>query len=390
MNNPFTPGAGLSPPYLAGRDKEKEAMSGVLRDLSGGVPKNIILHGLRGVGKTVLLDEYASICIKNDFLPVTQFQYGEEHSDPEKFFDLFKNSMDEAIKKYSKKERVKDKFQSAASYIKPKTISVSEVTIEPSYGSDSGSPLMNRIIDYMVKKWDVIKNSHHGAILLFDEFHTINGKKDNQSALGNFISAINEVQRNGHKYAAVLSGLPMLTTNIKIARSYSERMFRPLEISNLDVGKAADAIIKPLEKTKWSFSTDLVSAVIKDTDRYPFFIQFFAREIIDKVDKNVIELDDYNSVRGSILEDLGDAFFSQRMASTSLKQREILRIMASIQKKDIKFSDILDVSDMGKGTVANHLKRLIERGFIYKSKHGFYNFTIPLFRTYILDAASSE
>ena len=382
--NPFRPGAGLRPPYLAGRDAEKEAMSEMLLDLDRGMPRNLLLYGLRGMGKTVLLDEYATMCTESGFLPVAQYQYSEEHSDPERFFEAFGRSVDEASHKLGRLGRARERIRSAAEYVKPAEISVSGVAYGPSYGTVQSASLADRIIDHMAGRMGALGEGCRGVIFLFDEFHTIRRGNDGESVLGNFVAAVNEMQRSGIKCSAVLSGLPALLKNVKEARSYSERMFLPLEIANLDHGKAEDAIRRPLEGTGLSFSEGLVSAITEDTDRYPFFIQFFAKEVIDRTGGDAIGLDEYESVRRGILEKLGLAFFSQRLATVSRRQLEMLRLMASIPREDVQLSDIVDKSGMARGSAFNHLKRLAERGLVRKSGAGSYGLAMPLLRAYLL------
>ncbi|MDA7940831.1 MAG: ATP-binding protein [Nitrosopumilus sp.] len=384
--NPFTPGAGRNPPYLAGRGSEQSAMGALLSDLDNGLAGNILIYGLRGVGKTVLLNEFATMCEADGFLPVVQYQYSEEHNDPEKFFEFFKQSLDDAIRKYSKKEQILAKAHAVAAQMKPKKVGAYGMEYEPSYDADTNPILMNRIMAYISKKWGSITSDHSGVIFLFDEFHTM-GKNGDNATLANFIGAMNELQRTGQRCSVILSGLPTLPINVKKARSYSERMFRAMEISNIRPGKAAEAITIPLKNTKWDFAPDLVDAVIKDTERYPYFIQYFSKQVIDLTDKNHITLADYAKIRSSIIEGLGETFFVQRIAPLSSSQKKVLYAMASMPAGDLRFSDIIAASEIRKSSLANYMSRLVDAGLVFKSQRGFYNFTLPLLRQYLLDAA---
>ncbi len=169
--------------------------------------------------------------------------------------------------------------------------------------------------------------------------------------------AINQVQAKGFRYSLVLSGLPM-SINVKNARSYSERMFKFLQISNLTKPASKEAITKPLEKTYWTFSDDLISLIIDDADQYPFFIQYFAKEAIDRIDKHDIGLGDYEKVRGSIIMDIGSDFFDQRMESLTEGMKKLLCNMAKIDAISMQFSSIHAVSDMNKGMLPKNLTRL--------------------------------
>ena len=383
--NPFNPGSGLNPPYLAGRENEEKKFIDMLQRLRPGVVENMVMYGLRGVGKTVLLDRFADICTNCGFLPVTQFQYGNQHSRSEVFFQTFRHDFEDAVKdNLTAMEKAKKTIRSATDYLKPAKISILDgISYEPSYKSGTPLPLMHRLIEYMEKKWRVVKNGGYtGVVFLLDEFHSINGK-NNQDTLENFIGAINELQRRGYGYWFVLCGLPMLKNNIKAVRSYSERMFKSTEIVNLDYTSATEAITKPLEKTPWRFSDELVAAIVQDTGQYPYFIQFYAKEIIERTDTKDIKLEDYVLIRDLIVKDLERDFFDQRTESISGIQKEILYAIARLSNSDMEFGTLIKATGKKKGALSKHLHRLEEKGIIYKYERGIYRFALPMFKTYL-------
>ena len=97
MHNPFNLGSGLMPPYLAGRDHEIDKFSHILRDVKAGKVGNLLMQGIRGMGKTVLLNKFAEICTDKGFLPILRLQYSEQHSDPTEFFKTIRHDPDTAI-----------------------------------------------------------------------------------------------------------------------------------------------------------------------------------------------------------------------------------------------------------------------------------------------------
>lgn len=390
MDNPFNPGSGLMPPYLAGRDEEINKFSHMLRDIKAGKAVNILMQGIRGMGKTVLLNRFAEICTTEGFLPIQRLQYSEQYSDPVEFFNAIRYDLDNTIQEFSKLEKTKGKIQSAASYLKPKNIEIPGViSYEPSYNPDFNAPMEDQIGDYLIKKSKFVQKNYEGVVFLLDEFHTIqNIKQNGWYTLTAFIGAMNHVQTKGFRYSFVLCGLPTLSTNVKNARSYSERMFKFLQISNLTKSASREAITKPLGKTGWSFSDDLVSLIIDDADQYPFFIQYFAKETIDRIDKHDIDLDDYEKVRSSIITNLGHDFFDQRMEPLSDSMKKLLYSMAKVTETDMEFSSIHALSNMNKGTLSKNLTRLNEKGVIYRHRHGTYRFSMPLFKRYLLEKNS--
>ena len=171
--------------------------------------------------------------------------------------------------------------------------------------------------------------------------------------------------------------------NVKSARSYAERMFRVMDVSNLDEKNARAAISRPLENTAWKFSDDLTSAIVQDTDGYPYFIQLFCREIISWVGKEYVTLDDYEKLKDRLILDLGRDFFDQRIRLLSAAQRRVLYSAASLPELDLEFSSIQKSLDVDKGSLYNQLRRLEEKGLVCKPERGIYRLVMPLLGKYL-------
>ena len=357
----------------------------MLQQMQDGQVSNLMVQGLRGVGKTVLLKEFVKACADSKFLPVTRFQFSSKHSDPVEFTRALQYDLDNAMGRLSRMEKTKQKLHDAARQIKPQKIDVMGVGWEFKHDPASRIPLENQIIDYLEKYWKVVQESgYNGIVLFFDEFHTVSDvTSNNWYILTDFIGAINEIQSNGCKYSLVLCGLPTLVSNVKTSRSYAERMFGVMNVSSLDVENARAAISKPLENTYWRFSDDLTSAIVQDTGCYPYFIQFFCREIISKVGKEHVTLDGYEKIKYQLIVDLGRDFFDQCIEPLSSAQRRVLYSLASLPEPDLEFSSIQKLLDADKGSLYNQLKRLEEKGLIYKYKRGIYRLAMPLLGKYL-------
>ena len=390
--NPFRPGSGLQPPYLAGRDGDLARFSQMLQQVQEGQIRNLMVQGLRGVGKTVLLKEFVKICTDNKFLPVTRLQFSKKHSDPVEFTRALQHDLNGAMGNLSRTEKTRQRLQGAARQMRPQKIDVMGVGWEFKHDHANRVPLENQITDYLEKWWKIVQeNGYNGIVLLFDEFHMVNDvKSNNWYILTDFIGAVNEVQSNGCRYSLALCGLPTLMLSVKTARSYAERMFSVMNVSNLDKENARAAISKPLEDTTWHFSDDLVSAIVQDTDSYPYFIQFFGREIISWVGKEHVTLDDYEKIKDRLIGDLGRDFFDQRIEPLSAVQKRVLYSAASLHGTDLKFSSIQKSLDMDKRSISKHLRRLEEKGLIYKSTRGIYRLAMPLLGKYLRLRTQSE
>ena len=364
----------------------------VLRGLKVGKIENVLMHGLRGVGKTVLLHRLVQMCIDESFLPIVRLQYSTKYSNPETFFRSIQCDLDRVIEAFSKTEMAKKSIRTFADYIKPTNIELlGVVSYKPAYVPDTKTSLEDQITEYLLQKWNTMQDGgYEGAVFLLDEFHTIKNMEQNGwHVLTDFIGAINKVQYRGCRYSFVLCGLPILPANIKIARSYSERMFTSFLIDNLDGDSTRKAISEPLKKTNWRFSDELVSSIVQDTYGYPYFIQFVCSEIISRINKEDIGLDDYSLVKNLIKKKIWHDFFDRRMESLSDGQIRVLHTMASRQEDKTTFSSIQKLSKIAKGPLSNHLRRLEEKGLIYRPKRGIYRFPIPMFQEYLLEKANT-
>ena len=276
LDNPFNPGGGVMPPYLAGRHGEIGAFKQMVQRVRDGQVENMLVHGLRGVGKTVLMNMFNKMCIENDLLPISMAQFHKKHSDPAVFARTLKYMTRTSIETFSSLEKSKREFLSSVKYIKPKSIEVPNLMYyEPPYDPDEATPYEYHLQNYLVKNWEIIEKSEYaGAVLLFDEFHAVGDvPKKSWYVLADFVGVLAEVQKAGCGYLVVLSGLPALNSSVNEARSYSERMFRRLGIENLGPDDAQKAVAEPLRDSKYRFTADLIEQVVRDTGGYPYFLR---------------------------------------------------------------------------------------------------------------------
>ncbi|MGI0073187.1 MAG: AAA family ATPase [Nitrosotalea sp.] len=387
MNNPFNPGSGAPPPYLAGRQEHLARFEQMLKSINDGHVENLIVYGLRGTGKTVLMEEFSKLCVSHGFLPIKRAQFSKKYCDPDEFTKALKYDIKTAMGTFSRVKRIKDKFTSILSYVRPKHVGIPDVFYyEPSYSSASGVPFEDHLKEYLTKNWKIFENSNYkGVIFLFDEFHSIYDVPYKKwFVLSDFMGVLNEVQKAGCKYFAVFSGLPNLHLNIKEARSYSERMYKSLEVGNLGKEEAAFAITKPLDKSEYKFEKPLVEKIVTETGQYPYFIQFYCKELINMSDKKKISLSNYDRISPMITKQLDDDFFDPRLEILSDDEQKVIIAMAGATVTDIPFDFIKKRTRMERTTLSKYMKRLEEKGLIYNYKRGIYRFSVPLLKQYLV------
>jgi hypothetical protein len=194
-------------------------------------------------------------------------------------------------------------------------------------------------------------------------------------------AAIGHAQHAERRVRFVLFGLPTLSLNLKRARTYAERMFRHVVVGNLDRGDPWDALALPLTAAGRSFSLDVVADIIEATAGYPYFLQFFGAYPCRSVATADVSVDDYRALEPALLHELDLAFFEDRFEGASPTEQRVLEAMGRNhgqvrigtlrqQLADLPGLDLL-------------VRRLIDRGFVYRVGRGAYDFALPLFRDYL-------
>lgn len=387
--NPFNPGSGVPPPYLAGRESHLKTFSKILESIKGGHIENVIVYGLRGTGKTVLLDEFNKDCRHAGFLPIKRSQFSEKYRHVEEFEKAMKYDIRVALETFSKITWFKNKMKAGISFLKPKSLGVPELFYyEPSYARSKNVPFEDYLRKYLEENWPVFKNAgYKGVFFLYDEFHTVtDDKRNRQFVLSDFLAAINEVQKKGCGYYVVLCGLPNLQLNVKKARSYTERMYRSIEVGHLDSDSSRLAVEKALESSGYTFDKRLIDSLIIDTGGYPYFLQFYGKEMISNAEAPAMTLKDYERIKPLIIKQLDSDFFEPRFELASDEEHEVLCAMSSFgdaATRNVPFESIRKKARIGKSSASRSLIRLEGKGMVYNYKRGMYRFSLPMFRDFL-------
>lgn len=379
MSNPFRPGNGIMPPYLAGREDEilwfENSLTSALT-----LPHNLVLSGIRGTGKTVLLRKFEEICIKKKWLFVRR-EFNNKLNQEGEFLNALLTDIIAKTKGVSLAKKLKkpligfgrgDKDDIEGDFI--------SVLIQK-YKGTLGDRLEAILTDMSEA---ILESGHNGLVFLYDEFHFIeDGKVADNFPLSLLLESFSHVQQEGLRYYLVLSGLPPLFPNLVKAKTYSERMFTVKSIGNLSKEASQKAIVLPLKNSDINFTKELIDALIEETLGYPYFLQFYPYYLIQNVPKKKIGLKDFKEMYPLLLKELDESFFAGRFNKASDSEQRILFEMARLAP-EIRFSELREKAKIDKNYLNQILISLTEKGLIFRVGRGKYRFTLPLFEKFLL------
>jgi hypothetical protein len=381
LPNPFRPGNGVPPPYLAGRDDVLAAFEDWLLE-TPPLHANWALSGLRGTGKTVLLGEFAARAERAGWLTLLR-ELGDRHRDDTRLAEAIAEDCDALIGRVDAIAAVGKVLERGARWLRPKRIGVGEVSIDPSYGASAPAPA--DVMRAALAELDATlgDTERPGAILLYDEGHLLaDDRARERYPLSSLLAAFAAVQLARPRVRIILCGLPTLSLNLKRARTYAERMFRHVVVDNLSLDAAGEALAVPLVGTGRSFSLSLVGQIVDHTAGYPYFLQFFGAFTCSRIGLDHIELADFERIEPALLHELDLAFFEDRFLTASPAEQDLLLRMADRLGDRLTSADLQAVvTDVP--NVRELLRRLVARGLLYRPTRGTYRFALPLFGGYL-------
>ncbi len=387
--NPFRPGAGHMPPYLAGRDHENKEFRKLLdQDV---ILKNVILTGLRGLGKTVLLETFKPMAIQEGWLwagtdLAESTSISEDHLATRLITDLAVVTSSFVVGEHAKPGFTEESTRITLDF--PALASIYAKT--PGLASDKLKGVLETVWSY-VEKLD-----RRGIIFAYDEAQNLSdhAAKD-QYPLSLLLDVFQSLQRKGVRFMLVLTGLPTLFPKLVEARTYSERMFHVIFLNPLNEPDTVDAIQKPIKKASCPihFKEESVKTIWEITRGYPYFIQYVCREVFDIW----VQAHDLGQAMpivpvGEIMRKLDSDFFSGRWARATDRQRQLLAVIAALPNCESEFTvqDIVEGDAnkaLEKSFSSSHVNQMLatlaEAGLIYKNRHGKYSFAVPLLGDFI-------
>jgi hypothetical protein len=388
--NPYRPGVGLQPAYLAGRGLSLTAFKRLL-DGAPEIPANARVTGLRGVGKTVLLQRFqAEAEMRNWSTIFTEIE--PRHTDDEAFFLLIQNLTNEHHKRVSPSARAKEAVADFVGAAR-QTLRVTYQGFEWSLAGDLDAGTRSTAEMLLSATKDAIDSHRVGLVVLLDEAQILTDERETPGshALSSLIAAVSLLQKQNVPVSLVLCGLPTLTVNLLRARTYSERMFRGFKVDSLGRREAQDAFTRPLEGTGISAAPDLVDKVVTDVGGYPYFIQLWGAELWDAAaedGRSQITTAVLQETEARIRSRLDLDFYEPRVDSLRPSEQDLLLASASCSYPPLVVAELNSKSPKSNENINVLLGRLVNANVLYRERKGKYFYTAPGFREYLVRRAS--
>jgi len=393
IKNPFRPGAGHMPPYMAGREHEIKEFKRLLEQEI--ILKNLVLTGLRGLGKTVLLETFKPMAIQEGWLWAgtdlsESTSISEDNLATRLLTDLSVVLSSLVVGKVERK---------SAGFISEKqesNITLNYASLKAHYDATPGL-VLDKLKGLLEAVWPFVEaNGRQGIIFAYDEAQNLaDHAPKEQYPLSLLLDLFQSLQRKGYRFMLALTGLPTLFPKLVEARTFAERMFTIVFLDPLNEKETTDAIRKPIQKEGCPFnpSDESVTHIWQFTRGYPYFIQYVCREVFDIW----VQAADAGHKPPpvplpEIMRKLDTDFFAGRWARATDRQRELLAVIAELSNCDSEFAvqEIVEHSSrsslrkpFGNSHVNQMLSALSESGLVYKNRYGKYSFAVPLLSDFI-------
>ena len=378
IRNPYAPGAGTPPPELAGRDDLRESVRIALERVRIGRPtKSVLMVGLRGVGKTVLLDQMRDDAEASG-IHTLRVEAPESRSLPA----ILAPQLRMALLRLSRNEQAKDLAQRAlrglAGFATALKVKFQDIEVgldfEPEPGLADNGDLEQDLQDLLTAVGLAAKAAGTALVLFVDELQYVQ-----EEELAALITALHRTAQRRLPIVLIGAGLPQLRGRMGNAKSYAERLFDFPEIGALPDEAARDAIAKPAADEGVVIEGEALDRIVETTQGYPYFLQEWGKHAWDQADASPITLQDVDDASLETIAALDESFFRVRFDRLTPLEKRYLRAMAELGPGPHRSGDITAQLNRHVQSLAPTRSQLISKGMVWSPNHGDTAFTVPLF-----------
>jgi hypothetical protein len=385
IKNPFSPGAGAPPPELVGRDSILEQARILLGRVKARRPeKSLLLTGLRGVGKTVLLNEIERLAIASGYRTISVEAREDKPLGP-LLAPFLRGLLFELDRMEGAADKVKRGLAVLRSFLGALKVTMNDITIgldiDPEKGSADSGDLQIDLPNLFVAIGEAAQDRGVAVALLIDEIQYFDREE-----LGALIMAMHRMQQRQLPIVLFGAGLPVLPGLAGEAKSYAERLFSFPNVGALSEADAAKALQEPAQAAGAFFEAPALSEVFRMTQGYPYFLQEWGYQSWNKAPASPITLTMIEEATDTVIPRLDQNFFRVRYDRLTPSEKNFLRAMAELGPGPQRTGDIADELGVKITSLGPVRAKLIRKGMIFSPAHGEMVFTVPLFDEFMIRA----
>ena len=375
--NPYAPGAGTPPPELSGRDELLERASIALdRIRAGRAARSLILYGLRGVGKTVLLNKMKVEADAQGF-STAWIEAPENRSLPAMLGPVLRGTLLKLDRIKSTRDSAKRALRALAGFAKLK-VTYGDVAfgidLQPEAGLADSGDLDTDLGELLVAVGEAAKDRGTALVLFVDELQYV---KEDQ--LASLISALHGANQRQLPVTMVAAGLPQVLAQSGRAKSYAERLFEFVPVDRLDDASAIEALVGPALREQVRYEDTALAEILEQSQGYPYFLQEWGKHCWNCAGMSPITGDDAMAATEAALAELDASFFRLRFDLLTPSEKRYMRAMAELGQGPHRSGDIATVMNRQVTSVAPVRNGLIAKNLLFSPGHGDTAFTVPLF-----------
>jgi hypothetical protein len=391
VRNPYAPGAGQRPPELAGRDRELEVFDVVLERVARGRPeRSLVLTGLRGVGKTVLLNTLRSEAIGR------LWGTGKIEARPDQAMRRpLSAALHMAVRELAPRHRAPDRIDDFLGVLKAFALRSNPpggklrerwqpgIDVPAASGRADSGDIEIDLVELFTDAASIATDVGTGIALYIDEMQDMS--PEDVSAL---CAACHELSQTGAPLIVVGAGLPHLPAVLSAAKSYSERLFRYQRIDRLDRISADQALCAPASREDVEYEAKALDALYEASGGYPYFVQAYGKATWDHAPRTPITAADVRVGAPEAEAELAVGFFGSRYERATPAEREYMRAMATLSTMDsegeaVPTAEVARALERRPASLSPARDALIKKGLIYSGERGTVAFTVPHFGRYL-------